>query len=127
MTVTAAFDGGRRVEPGMLTADRAQPERPVAVAIKPALLGAIRGPGGGELKGDPVADGGRDERAAAPGAVCREPCLEVLGVAEIVPRVMVGTLEVEQVFGRPLIYADVANGSRLSTAQTLAPLFERSA
>jgi hypothetical protein len=42
------------------------------------------------------------------GAVLREPLLEVLGEAEVVSGVPVGTREVEQVFGRPRGYADLA-------------------
>jgi hypothetical protein len=75
--------------------------------MKPTLLAAIPGPGSGELKGDPVPDRGRHQGAAAPGAVRRQPHLEVLGVAEIVARVAVGALEVQQVLGRPFGYADV--------------------
>jgi hypothetical protein len=42
-----------------------------------------------------------------PGAVGGHPRIEVIGVAEVVASVAVGALEVQQVLGRPLGYADV--------------------
>ena len=64
-------------------------------------------PGAHELE----ADAGRDhyfhEPRAAASAVELEPPLEVLGEAQVVPGVLVGALEVEQVLGRQAAYADL--------------------
>ena len=65
------------------------------VAVQPALLVAIAWPGCGQRESDPLADRGRHERAAAACAMRREPPVEIVGVAEIVARVMVGVLKVQ--------------------------------
>lgn len=74
--------------------------------MKTSLLGAIAGPGSGQLKADSVAHRGRHQRAAPAGAVRGKPRLEVLGVAEVVPRVAVGAIEMQQVLGRGFRYAE---------------------
>lgn len=65
--------------------------------MQPALLVAIAWPSRGEREVDPLADRGPHVRAAAACAMRREPPVEIVGVAEIVARVMVGALKVQQV------------------------------
>jgi len=92
-------------------ADRAQPPRRVVVAVKVALLVAIARPGRRQLKVDPIADRGGDQRASPPRAVRLKPRVKVLRVADVVTRVTKGALEVQQVFGRRLGYAEVLRKS----------------
>jgi hypothetical protein len=70
-------------------------ERPVAL------------PGAHELEADAGRDHYLHEPRAAARAVELEPPLEILGEAQVVPRVLVGALEMEQVFGRQAFYADL--------------------
>lgn len=51
------------------------------------------------------------EPSAAAGTVELKPPLKVLGEAQVMPRMLVGALEVEQVLGRHLRYADLRAGT----------------
>jgi hypothetical protein len=61
------------------------------------LVVAIPLPDRDELKVDPVGDRRGNQRATAPSAVLLKAMLKVLREANVVPRVPVGTLEVQQV------------------------------
>jgi len=83
--VVATIDPGRLVCGGRVrriaAADWAQPPRRVVLPVQLAFAVAVTGPGGRQLKLDPVSDRGGDQRAAAPGAVRLKARVEVLGVA----------------------------------------------
>jgi hypothetical protein len=87
----------------LAAADRAQPRRGVSLVLESPLEAAVAVPGARHLEADAGAEHDLPEPGAAPGAVLREPSLEILGEAEVVARVLVGAGEVEQVFGRQAV------------------------
>jgi hypothetical protein len=99
---------GARLAAGLSATERAQPRRCVSLVLESPLEAAVALPGPRQLEADAGAQHHLHEPGAAAGAVLREPLLEVLGEAQVVAGVPVGTGEVEQVFGRRRGYADSA-------------------
>jgi hypothetical protein len=96
---------GARLAAGRGATDRAQPRRCVSLVLESPLEAAVAVPGARHLEADPGAPHELDEPGAV--AVLDEPPLEVPGEAEVVAGVPVRAGEVEQVFGRQAVYADL--------------------